>query len=593
MTDFKPDTQFPINVSMLPPSWAVFAVGEVIPDIRQGFSSGEHNEDGTGIPHLRPMNIDRRGRIVLKQLKYVAPTTNDLRITRGDVLFNNTNSADLVGKTAVFDLDGQWGFSNHMTRLRPPTGVLPRFIAYQLHYLWQDGYFRLRRTQHVNQASISLRTLSSSIPFVLAPTVDQEAIVAELERIFERLDQVEVALDRAMCRLGQYIRDVVVSAAEGVLLATEAWLAQRSGQAFENGAELLARLLHDHRDAQADMLGRSELLAAEQEGSTSSRGQSAPQLDFELPDGWAVARVDEVGEVTLGRQRAPQHHQGPHMRPYLRVANVFEDRIDTSDVRSMNFTPREFEIYALRRGDILLNEGQSPELVGRSAMYRDELPGACFQKTLIRFRAKPGMSPTFALLVFRAYLHTGRFRQASRWSTNIAHLTRERFAAMPFPLPPLAEQERIVVEAERRLDAADAISELVRSIAHRVVSARHVVLREAFSGRLVPSIAPAGAVLQLIRRIQEHGTTDDNSKERHFMPRRPSRRKNVRRPLVEVLTELGAPTSPEDLLEQSGIGEDLIDEFFMELRDEIFARRIREDRDLEGNILLVSTLSVA
>jgi type I restriction enzyme S subunit len=561
MPDFKPDAQFPINVSMLPPSWAVFAIGEVIPDICQGFSSGEHNEDGTGIPHLRPMNIDRRGRIALKQLKYVAPTINELRITRGDVLFNNTNSADLVGKTAVFDLDGQWGFSNHMTRLRPPSGVLPRFIAYQLHYLWQEGYFRLRRTQHVNQASISLRTLSSSIPFVLAPKVDQVAIVAELERIFERLDQVEGALDQAMFRLGQYIRDVVISAAEGVLLATEARLAQRSGQPFENGAGLLVR-------------------------------QPGPQgLHFELPDGWAVARVDEVGEVTLGRQRAPQHHQGPHMRPYLRVANVFEDRIDTSDVRSMNFTPREFEIYALRRGDILLNEGQSPQLVGRPAMYRDELQGACFQKTLIRFRANPGVSATFALLVFRAYLHTGRFRQVSRWSTNIAHLTRERFAAMPFPLPPLAEQERIVAEAERRLDAADAISELVRSVAHRVVSARHVALREAFSGRLVPSIASAGAAIQLQRIIQDQATAKA-LEERHSMPRRPSRRKNVRRPLVDVLTQLGSPTSPEDLLEQSGIGEDLIDEFFMELRDEILANRIREDRDFEGNIFLVLIPSI-
>src|SRR5436309_706375 len=105
-----------------------------------------------------------------------------------------------------------------------------------------------------------------------------------------------------------------------------------------------------------------------------------------LPPGWCWAKVCEVGAVKLGRQRSPEHHTGDHMRPYLRVANVYEDRIDLSDVLEMNFTPEEFEQYQLRYGDILLNEGQSLEWVGRPAMYRDELPGSCFQNTLVRFR---------------------------------------------------------------------------------------------------------------------------------------------------------------------------------------------------------------
>ena len=75
-----------------------------------------------------------------------------------------------------------------------------------------------------------------------------------------------------------------------------------------------------------------------------------------LPPGWAWAKVCEVGAVKLGRQRSPEHHTGDHMRPYLRVANVYEDRIDLSDVLQMNFTPQEFEQYQLRYGDILLNE---------------------------------------------------------------------------------------------------------------------------------------------------------------------------------------------------------------------------------------------
>src|SRR5205814_6101873 len=94
----------------------------------------------------------------------------------------------------------------------------------------------------------------------------------------------------------------------------------------------------------------------------------------------------------------------------------------------------------------------SPELVGRPAMFRDEIPGACFQNTLIRFRAGSAVDPDYALLVFRHYLHSGEFRSIARWSTNIAHLGLERFRAMAFPLPPIREQYRIVVEARRRLE---------------------------------------------------------------------------------------------------------------------------------------------
>ena len=80
--------------------------------------------------------------------------------------------------------------------------------------------------------------------------------------------------------------------------------------------------------------------------------------DLRLPSGWVRCRVDETGRVHLGRQRSPDRHSGPNMRPYLRVANVFEDRIDTTDVMSMDFSPEEFERYRLHPGDVLLNEGR-------------------------------------------------------------------------------------------------------------------------------------------------------------------------------------------------------------------------------------------
>jgi type I restriction enzyme S subunit len=184
----------------------------------------------------------------------------------------------------------------------------------------------------------------------------------------------------------------------------------------------------------------------------------------------------------LGRQRAPKYHSGDNMRPYLRVKNVFEDRIDVTDVMEMQFSPQEFERYKLELGDILLNEGQSPELVGRPAMYRGEVPGACFTNSLIRFRAGNAVDPRFALYLFRHYLHAGRFQREARITTNIAHLSAGRFSSIEVALPPLAEQRRIVAAIEEHLSRLDAAVAQIETAEGRLRKLRSLIVDAATAG---------------------------------------------------------------------------------------------------------------
>lgn len=202
------------------------------------------------------------------------------------------------------------------------------------------------------------------------------------------------------------------------------------------------------------------------------------------------------------------------MRPYLRVANVFEDRIDTSDSLTMNFTPEEYETYRLKYGDILLNEGQSLELIGRPAMYRDEIPGACFQNTLVRFKACSDLLPQYALAVFRVYLHTKRFQRIGKHTTNIAHLGAGRFAELEFPLAPLTEQQQIVSEVEARLSIIAQTELEVEANLKRAERLRQTILAQAFAGRLVPQDPhdePASILLERIR--QERSERDGMQKK--------------------------------------------------------------------------------
>ena len=190
-------------------------------------------------------------------------------------------------------------------------------------------------------------------------------IVAEIEKQFTRLEAGVAALRRVQANLKRYRAAVLKAACEGRLVPTEAELSRtqpstkNSQPAYEPASKLLARILTER--AKTNWQGRGQY-----------KEPAAPDTANlpNLPEGWSYVSVETVGFVQLGRQRAPKHHAGANMRPYLRVANVYEDRIDLSDVKEMNFTPEEFEIFRLKPNDILLNEGQSLELVGRPAIYR-------------------------------------------------------------------------------------------------------------------------------------------------------------------------------------------------------------------------------
>ncbi|MEV5535164.1 restriction endonuclease subunit S [Streptomyces prunicolor] len=185
-----------------------------------------------------------------------------------------------------------------------------------------------------------------------------------------------------------------------------------------------------------------------------------------FPSQWKFCLVKEAGETLVGQQRSPETTNGfaADQRQYLRVANVRDDALDLQDLATMSFDTDARERYRLAEGDILLCEGQSRELVGRAAMYRSEPEELYFQNTLIRFRAHREILPEFALLVFRAYQHSGVFAEIAKSTTNIAHLGLRRFQELPFPLPPRITQEAIIDCARDIQASIDSSLSAIRNI---------------------------------------------------------------------------------------------------------------------------------
>ncbi len=220
---------------------------------------------------------------------------------------------------------------------------------------------------------------------------------------------------------------------------------------------------------------------------------AVPELG-EYPAGWQVVTTGEAGQIQLGRQRHPDWHRGSNMRPYLRVANVFEDRIDTTDLMEMHWPESAFQQYRLVPGDVLLNEGQSPELLGRPALYRGDPPEVAFTNTLLRFRARPDVLPEWALLVFRRHMHAGRFRRESRITTNIGHLSASRLKKIEFPIPSLTEQRHLVEKAREDLADLERVTSAISALTRRQSALRRSLLAAAFAGELTSGYEPEEGV---------------------------------------------------------------------------------------------------
>jgi type I restriction enzyme S subunit len=318
---------------------------------------------------------------------------------KGDVLLNSTGTGT-IGRSCVFDSSGAFIVDGHITVLRSKLA--------QFEGQWLDAVLKTRWGQsHLERFCYSGSTNQVEL--------NRSQLAAT------RLPVPEVEEQRAISK--------ILNTLDTTTYQTEAII--------EKLKQIKQGLLHD-------LLTRG----IDANGELRPPPEIAPELYKEsalgwIPREWEVVPVCKAGEIQLGRQRSPATETGSYIFPYLRVANVFDGYIDYSDVLSMNFSPSEQVTYSINPGDILLNEGQSLELVGRCALYEGEPGQFCFQNTLVRFRSRPSTNPWYARNVFKYWLDSGRFIEIAKQTTSIAHLGADRFAVMSFPLPTLDEQYRI------------------------------------------------------------------------------------------------------------------------------------------------------
>ena len=457
------------------------------------------------VRHIRAEQFERDGSPCVSAAKARELSAHSVR--GGDVLI--TKMGDPPGDSALYPLHLptaiitadclKWSIDSRVGHAK--------FFVYALrtpavrHHL-------LSITQGVAQRKMSLGRFKT-ISFPCPPFREQARIVEVLDSYTSRLDAAVANLEAAKRKLRAYRASVLTAAVEGRLVPTEAELARKEGRSYEAGDLLLARILKARRRHwEATELARTKAAGKTPKDDTwKARYEEPAPPDAEslpgLPEGWCWATVDMIaavkGGITKGQKRRPG--EATLEVPYLRVANVQRGYLDLEHVKTIRATAAEVDDLRLEPGDVLFNEGGDRDKLGRGWVWSGEIANCIHQNHVFRARLVGEFRPRF-LSWYANSNGQAYFFGEGKQTTNLASINMTKLKALPVPVPPLAEQDRILDEVERLLSVSDATAALVGREISRCRRLRVATLKWAFEGKLTdqdPADEPADVLIARIR----------------------------------------------------------------------------------------------
>lgn len=233
------------GLSTLPHGWCWATVEQCSSQVRYG-SSAKATTEPTGIPVLRMGNITEHGHLSLGDLKFLPRNHGefpDLLLEPGDLLFNRTNSVELVGKTAVFDREpAMCSFASYLIRVRLLPGVLPEFVASCLNSQFGKLWIRRVVNQTVGQANVNGSKLAA-FAFPLPPLAEQEEIARAIGAADRAISSLHAKIEQHVTGSRALRQAVLRSAFTGRLVP--------QNPTDEPASALLARIAADRKNRES------------------------------------------------------------------------------------------------------------------------------------------------------------------------------------------------------------------------------------------------------------------------------------------------------------------------------------------------------
>ena len=410
-------------------------------------------------------------------------------------------------------------FNQQINAILPGKTFLSEFLFYQA----QSPYFKsqLEELSSATTVAIVNKGKFESIKISLPPLAEQHRIVAKIEELFSELDNGVAQLRQVHAQLKSYRQSVLKHAFEGKL--TGAYRSRQS-QELPPAQALLSAIQQERADRHQQALKdwqRAVIrwVEAGKPGKKPPKPKASKELppltDEEveklsvLPEGWAWVNTAQIGEVSGGLTKNSKRDQLPDKIPYLRVANVYANKLDLKEVSEIGITESEVQRVLLKKGDLLIVEGNgSIDQIGRVAVWNDAIRPCAHQNHLIKVRSSAGIDEKYALYFLLSGEGRENIKRVASSTSGLHTLSLSKVENLPIPLCSSEEQHQIVQEIESRLSVAEHLEKTVADSLRQAEVLRQSILQRAFTGQLVPQNLRDEPVAELLTRIQAEESGD-------------------------------------------------------------------------------------
>ena len=383
-----------------------------------------------------PLSVDERSKLEKKYDYYGASGVID-KVDRylfdKPLLLIGEDGANLINRSTpiAFIAKGQYWVNNHAHVLDYFNEDLMQYVCWFINAISLVDYVTGTAQPKMNQEKMN------SILVALPPLAEQKRIVAKIEELLPKVEEygkAQESLDKLNEELPERLKkSILQEAIEGRLVPQDP------------NDEPASVLLDKIRAEKKRLVKEGKLKKKDLEENPISEDEKP----FEIPESWEWVRIDQIATSQLGKTLDKGKQTGQEY-PYLCSINVYWDGIDLSKVKSFLLREEELEKYKLKRGDLLVCEGGD---YGRCSVW-DSDDEMYYQNALHRIRFFGGLSVYFYKYIFEQYRNIDYIVGQGQ---TIKHFTYANMKSLAFPLPPLAEQHRIVEKIEQLMKEIDKL----------------------------------------------------------------------------------------------------------------------------------------
>ena len=420
----------------IPESWEWVRLTDIT-ELIEDCPHSTAKDEGKGFPLVRTPNVGF-GKLLLEGVHRVSESVYNKRNERAvpqafDLIYAREATA---GNVAVIEKGQNVCLGQRTVLVRP---MHNKIDSYWLAYFILSPYSYSSLVGKSTGTTVAHVNLSDFRPFVLPlpPLAEQHRIVAKIEELLPKVEEygkAQEAFDKLNAELPERLKkSILQEAISGRLVAQD--------PNDEPARVLLDRIRKENAQlVKAGKLKKKDLIETP---------INEDEIPFEIPDSWEWVRIGFAFNHSSGKQLSGADTEGT-IKEYITTSNLYWDRFELDNLKSMYFKDSEIERCTAKKGDLLVCEGGD---IGRSAIWSYDFD-ICLQNHVHRLRPYVDGYARFAYYIMWFYKSIG---QIGGKGIGIQGLSASALKSIIIPLPPLAEQHRIVAKLEQLLGEIDKL----------------------------------------------------------------------------------------------------------------------------------------